>query len=68
MHTGTDARARSERVESFLRGGADFVVEPAGREESVRERDCVSVQRSGVWRVRWRGLVIGLTLVDEGIS
>ena len=36
VNTETDARARSEWVESSLRGGADFVVEPAGWEESVR--------------------------------
>lgn len=36
VNTETDARARSEWVESFLRSWADFVVEPAGWEESRR--------------------------------
>jgi hypothetical protein len=36
VNTKTDARARSERVESLLRGWADSVVEPAGGEESRR--------------------------------
>jgi hypothetical protein len=37
MDPDTDARAGSERVESFLRSWADFVVEPAGWEEPGRD-------------------------------
>jgi hypothetical protein len=36
MDSDTDARASSERMESFLRSRADSIVEPAGWEESGR--------------------------------
>lgn len=36
VDTETDARACSERMQSFLRGRTDFVVKPTGWEESVR--------------------------------
>jgi hypothetical protein len=36
VNTETDARAGSERMESFLRSWADTIVEPAGGEESRR--------------------------------
>jgi hypothetical protein len=34
MNSQTNSRASSQRMESFLRGRADFVVQPARREES----------------------------------